>query len=164
MVATAPLDIPVIEPSSRVQEFLQSPRQIFINGKWQDAASGKTFPVYNPASGQEIAQVAEGDSEDIARAVAAARKVFDDPSHAWNTMTPSERGKLIWKIGDLILENLDELAELESLDNGKPMGVDRHGNVTDSREASRRVESTWDWAKNSNPQISEYHKTNEETS
>ena len=92
MVATAPLDIPVIEPSSCVQEFLQSPRQIFINGKWQDAASGKTFPVYNPASGQEIAQVAEGDSEDIARAVSAARKVFDDPNHIWNTMTPSDRG------------------------------------------------------------------------
>ena len=123
MVATAPLDIPVIEPSSRVQEFLQSPRQILINGKWQSAASGKTFTVFNPASGGEIAQVAEGDAEDIAQAVAAARKVFDDPTHAWNTMTPSERGKLIWKIGDLILENLDELAELESLDNGKPMGV-----------------------------------------
>ncbi|SVD85739.1 uncharacterized protein METZ01_LOCUS438593, partial [marine metagenome] len=129
MVATAPLDIPVIEPSSCVQEFLQSPRQIFINGKWQDAASGKTFPVYNPASGQEIAQVAEGDSEDIARAVSAARKVFDDPNHIWNTMTPSDRGKLIWRIGDLIMENLDELAELESLDNGKPMGVAKVADV-----------------------------------
>ena len=56
-------------------------------------------------------------------AVAAARAVFDDPSHAWNTMMPSERGRLIWKIGDLILENADELAELESLDNGKPKTV-----------------------------------------
>ena len=129
MVATAPLDIPVIEPSSRVQGFLQSPRQILINGKWQNSASGKTFAVYNPAIGDEIAQVAEGDAEDINQAVAAARKVFDDPAHAWNTMTPSERGKLIWKIGDLILENLDELAELESLDNGKPMGVAKVADV-----------------------------------
>ena len=61
--------------------------------------------------------------------MAAARKVFDDPSHAWNTMTPSERGKLIWKIGDLILEHADELAELESLDNGKPMGVAKVADV-----------------------------------
>ena len=130
MVATAPLDIPVIEPSSRVQGFLQSQRQILINGKWQDASSGEIFAVYNPSNGHEITQVAEGDNEDINRAVAAARKVFDDTNHAWNTMTSSERGKLIWKIGDLILENLDELAELESLDNGKPMGVAKVADVS----------------------------------
>jgi phenylacetaldehyde dehydrogenase len=123
MVATAPLDIPAIQPSSRVQEYLQSPRQALINGQWQAAASGKTFAVYNPASGAEIAQVAECDAEDINQAVAAARKVFDDPNHAWNTMTPSDRGRLIWKIGDLILEHADELAELESIDNGKPKAV-----------------------------------------
>ena len=123
MVAIAPLEIPSIEPSARVREFIQSPRQLLINGQWQDAASGKTFAVYNPATGEPIAQVAEGDAEDINRAVAAARAVFDDPSHAWNTMTPSERGRLIWKIGDLVLEHADELAELESLDNGKPKGV-----------------------------------------
>ncbi len=129
MVATAPLDIPAIQPSTRVQEFLQSPRQALINGQWQDAASGKTFAVYNPASGGEIAQVAEGDAEDINLAVAAARKVFDDPSHAWNTMTPSERGKLVWKIGDLILEHAEELAELESIDNGKPKAVAQAADV-----------------------------------
>jgi len=129
MVATAPLDIPTIQPSPRVQEFLQSPRQSFINGQWQDAASGKTFPVHNPATGEIIAMVAEGDAEDISQAVTAARRVFDDPTHAWNTLTPSERGKLIWKIGDLILENLDELAELESLDNGKPMAVAKAADV-----------------------------------
>ena len=123
MVATAPLEIPEINPSPRVQEFLSGTRPLLINGEWKAAASGESFTVYNPASGAEIAQVAEGGAEDINQAVAAARKVFDDPSHAWNTMTPSERGKLIWKIGDLILEHADELAELESLDNGKPMGV-----------------------------------------
>ena len=111
MVATAPLEIPAIEPSARVRKFIQSPRQLLINGQWQDAASGKTFAVYNPASGEPIAQVAEGDAEDINRAVAAARAVFDDPGHAWNTMTPSERGRLIWRIGDLVLEHADELAD-----------------------------------------------------
>ena len=129
MVATAPLEIPEINPSPRVQEFLSATRPLLINGEWKAAASGETFAVYNPASGAEIAQVAEGGAEDINQAVAAARKVFDDPNHAWNTMTPSERGKLIWKIGDLILEHADELAELESLDNGKPMGVAKVADV-----------------------------------
>ena len=129
MVATAPLEIPEINPSPRVQEFLSGTRPLLINGEWKAAASGETFAVYNPASGAEIAQVAEGGAEDINQAVAAARKVFDDPNHAWNTMTPSERGKLIWKIGDLILEHADELAELESLDNGKPMGVAKVADV-----------------------------------
>jgi len=129
MVATAPLEIPEINPSPRVQEFLSGTRPLLINGEWKAADSGETFAVYNPASGAEIAQVAEGGAEDINQAVAAARKVFDDPSHAWNTMTPSERGKLIWKIGDLILEHADELAELESLDNGKPMGVAKVADV-----------------------------------
>jgi len=129
MVAAAPLDIPDIQLSPRVQEFLQSPCQSLINGQWQDAASGKTFPVYNPATGEIIAMAAEGDTEDINQAVTAARRVFDDPTHAWSTMTPSERGKLIWKIGDLILENLDELAELESLDNGKSVGVAKAADV-----------------------------------
>ena len=129
MVATAPLEIPEINPSPRVQEFLSATRPLLINGEWKAAASGETFAVYNPASGAEIAQVAEGGAEDINQAVTAARKVFDDPSHAWNTMTPSERGKLIWKIGDLILEHADELAELESLDNGKPMGVAKVADV-----------------------------------
>jgi len=129
MVATAPLEIPSIAPSSRVADYLASPRQALINGQWQDAASGKTFDVFNPASGETIATVAEGGAEDINQAVAASRRVFDDPGSAWNTMTPSDRGRLIWKIGDLILEHADELAELESLDNGKPMAVARGADV-----------------------------------
>jgi phenylacetaldehyde dehydrogenase len=75
----------------------------------------------NPATGETLANVAEGDAEDINRAVSAARKAFE--SGPWSRMTPSERGRLIWKIGDLILENAEELAQLESLDNGKPVGV-----------------------------------------
>jgi phenylacetaldehyde dehydrogenase len=100
---------------------------MLINGEWINAASGKTFPVYNPANEDVIVQVAEGDKEDINRAVAVARKTFD--SGAWRRMTPSERGRIIWRIGDLILENLDELAELESLDNGKPCAVAKAADV-----------------------------------
>ena len=104
-----------------VEEFTAAPRKLFIDGQWTDAASGKTFETPNPATGETLANVAEGDAEDINRAVRAARKAFE--SGPWSRMTPSERGRLIWKIGDLILENAAELAQLESLDNGKPVGV-----------------------------------------
>src|SRR6266566_492951 len=104
-----------------VEEFTAAPRKLFIDGQWTEAASGKTFETPNPATGETFANVAEGDAEDINRAVRAARKAFD--SGPWSRMTPSERGRLIWKIGDLILEHAEELAQLESLDNGKPVGV-----------------------------------------
>ena len=104
-----------------VEQFTGTPRQLFINGQWADAASGKTFETPNPATGATLANVAEGDAEDIDRAVQAARKAFDDGP--WSRMTPSERGRIIWRIGDLILEHAEELAQLESLDNGKPYAV-----------------------------------------
>src|SRR5271156_2484397 len=104
-----------------VDEFTAAPRKLFINGQWTDAASGKTFATPNPATGDTLATVAEGDAEDINRAVAAARRAFDDGP--WSRMTPSERGRIIWRIGDLILEHVDELAQLETLDNGKPLSV-----------------------------------------
>jgi phenylacetaldehyde dehydrogenase len=106
---------------SHVEEFVATPRQLFINGQWSDAASGKTFATVNPATGETLATVAEGDAEDINRAVRAARAAFEDGP--WSRMTPSERGRIIWKIGDLILDHVTELAQLEALDNGKPVGV-----------------------------------------
>ena len=112
---------------NRVQEFVSRPRKMFIDGKWVEAASGKTFPTYNPATGEVLAQIAEGDREDIDRAVKAARKAFE--SGAWPEMTASQRGRLIWKLGDLIEEHLEELAQLESLDNGKPLSVARVADV-----------------------------------
>ncbi len=112
---------------NRVQEFVSRPRKMFIDGKWVQAASGKTFPTYNPATGEVLAQVAEGDREDIDRAVKAARKAFE--SDAWADMTASQRGRLIWKLGDLIEEHLEEFAQLESLDNGKPLSVARVADV-----------------------------------
>ena len=105
----------------QVAEFVAAPRQLFINGQWADAASGQTFETLNPATGEVLATVAEGDAEDINRAVRAARRAFEEGP--WSRMTPSERGRIIWKIGDLILEHVTELAQLESLDNGKPYGV-----------------------------------------
>ena len=104
-----------------VEEFTAAPRKLFINGQWVDAASGKTFETPNPATGETLANVAEGDSEDIDRAVRAARKAFDEGP--WGSITPSDRGRIIWRIGDLILEHAEELAQLESLDNGKPYAV-----------------------------------------
>jgi len=110
-----------------VEAFIGSPRQLFINGQWCDAASGKTFETPNPATGETLARVAEGDAEDINRAVRAARRAFDEGP--WSRMSPSERGRIIWRIGDLILEHADELAQLESLDNGKPVGVAQAADV-----------------------------------
>ena len=101
-------------------------KQMLIDGKWLDADSGKHFESRNPATGELLATVAEGDAEDINRAVAAARKAFEGP---WSRMTPSQRGRIIWRIGDLILEHVDELAQLESLDNGKPFAVAQGADV-----------------------------------
>ena len=92
-----------------------------------NSSSGKTFPVFDPSSGETVAHVAEGDREDIERAVTAARNAFEDGP--WRKLTPSERGRIVWKLGELILENADELAELESVDNGKPMGVARVADI-----------------------------------
>ncbi len=110
-----------------VEAFTATPHQLFIDGQWTDAASGKTFETPNPATGETLAHIAEGDAEDISRAVRAARKAFEDGP--WSKMTPSERGRIMWKIGDLILEHLDELAQLESLDNGKPYAVAQAADV-----------------------------------
>jgi phenylacetaldehyde dehydrogenase len=110
-----------------VEEFTAAPRQMFIDGQWTDAASGQTFDTPDPATGETLAWVAEGDAEDIDRAVRAARKAFE--SGPWSRLTPSERGRIIWRIGDLILEHADELAQLESLDNGKPYAVARAADV-----------------------------------
>ena len=110
-----------------VEAFIGSPRQLFINGQWCDAASGRTFETPNPATGETLARVAEGGAEDIDRAVRAARRAFEEGP--WGRMTPSERGRIIWRIGDLILEHADELAQLESLDNGKPFAVAQAADV-----------------------------------
>ena len=121
-IAISPVQI-----DSRVGDFIGKPRKMLIDGKWVNAASGKTFPTYNPATGEVLAQVAEGDRQDIDLAVKAARKAFD--SGPWSRITASDRGKLVWKLADLLEEHLEEFATLETLDNGKPLTVARAADV-----------------------------------
>ena len=131
-MATATQTIPL---DHNVQSYVSKPRQMFINGKWVNSASGKTFPTYNPATGEVLAQIAEGDREDIDRAVNAARAAFD--KGPWRTMTPSERGRMIWKLADLIEKHREEFAQLESLDNGKPVTVARVADVPHAADLFR---------------------------
>src|SRR6202051_3336530 len=110
-----------------VTKFVSRTHKILINGKWVGAASGKTFPTFNPATGDVLSQVAEGDKEDINLAVKAARAAFE--TGPWSRITTSERGRMIWKLADLIEKHLEEFAQLESLDNGKPLSVARVADV-----------------------------------
>jgi len=123
-MSTATAAIPMHQ---QVKTFVGAPRKMLIGGRWLAAASGKTFPTYNPATGEILAQVAEGNKTDVDRAVAAARKAFE--GGPWRKLTASERGRLIWKLADLIEVHLEEFAQLESLDNGKPVVVARAADV-----------------------------------
>jgi phenylacetaldehyde dehydrogenase len=123
-MATLPIDS---RASTRTADFVTQKHRMFIGGRFVFAASGKTFPVYNPATGEVMAYVPEAETEDVDRAVHAAREAFDNGP--WSRMKPSERGKLIWKLGELLEQNLEEFAELESLDNGKPVTVARAADV-----------------------------------
>jgi phenylacetaldehyde dehydrogenase len=127
-VTTATLD-------KRVHDFIATRRQLFIDGQLVDAKSGKTFETLNPATGETLATVAEGGAVDIDRAVRAARRAFDDGP--WSRMTPSERGRIMWRIGDLLTEHLEEFAQLETLDNGKPLAVARAADVPLAAELFR---------------------------
>ncbi|MBP2075835.1 aldehyde dehydrogenase family protein [Oceanobacillus polygoni] len=105
----------------KVQEFLKGVKELYINGEHVPAISGKTFDVVDPATEDVIAKVSEAQAEDIDKAVQAARKAFDEG--AWTKMSAAERSRLIYKFADLLEENRDELAQLDSLDNGKPYEV-----------------------------------------
>jgi aldehyde dehydrogenase (NAD+) len=98
------------------------PTKLLINNRWVASISGKTFPTINPATGEEICQVAEADAADVNLAVKAARAAFDTKA-PWRRMSAADRGRLLNKLADLIEKHADELAMLESLDNGKPYGV-----------------------------------------
>jgi phenylacetaldehyde dehydrogenase len=112
----------------QVSTFLGTPKKILINGKWVPAKSGKTFATVNPATGETLVECAAGDREDIDAAVKAARQAFENGP--WrNKITPSERSKIIWKLADLLEKNLEQFAELETLDNGKPISLSRAADV-----------------------------------
>ncbi len=101
-----------------------SPGRLLINGEWVETS--KSFDTVNPATEEVITQIASANSQDVDGAVSAARKAFDDRSGPWRKMSASERGRLIWKLADLLEKNIDEFAELETLDNGKPIFESRY--------------------------------------
>ncbi len=101
-----------------------APGRLFIGGEWQDAASGRTFEVIDPARAEVVTEVAEADAADIDRAVRAARAAFEGD---WRKMTPRQRGRLMWKLAERLEERKDEIALVETLNNGKPLfesGID----------------------------------------
>lgn len=110
-----------------VSSFLGREGKILIDGTWRPSASQETFEVENPAHETPLARVARGGPEDIERAVRSARKAFD--VGPWPRMNPSERGQLLWRLADAIEEHGDEFAQLESLDNGKPLTVAKAADV-----------------------------------
>ena len=97
-------------------------KKMLIDGKWVDAASGKKFETLNPATGELLATVAEGDAEDINRAVAAARRAFEGP---WSKVKPFERQSLLLRLADLVEKNFEELSQLDTLDMGAPISRTR---------------------------------------
>jgi len=109
--------------------------RLLIGDEWMPAAGDATFEVFDPSCGEVIAECASGQAEDVDAAVRAARRAFE--SGPWARMTPSDRGRVIWRIGDLVEEHADELAQLESLDNGKPVGVARAADVPLSADLFR---------------------------
>lgn len=111
---------------------MNRPTQLLIGGKFQDAASGKTFPTVNPATEEVLAQVSQADARDIDAAVKAARAAFHHPG--WQKMGARERSKLLWKLGDLILQHADALALTETLDNGKPIFESRQVDIPAAAE------------------------------
>lgn len=113
--------------SEKLNEHLDRQHKLLIDGEWVEAASGKTFEIFNPATEEVISKVADGAKEDIDRAARAARRAFE--TGPWPKMTTSERGRLLWKLADLLEANLEEFAQLESIDNGKPISVSRVADV-----------------------------------
>ncbi len=118
------------------QRFLATRRkQLLIAGQSEDARSGRTLESINPATGEVLAEIAAGDAADVDRAVAAARAAFESP--AWRTMTGAARAQLMWKMAELMERALDELAELETLDQGKPVWIGKYAEIPGAIEQFR---------------------------
>ena len=111
-------------PESRA---VDTETRLLISNEWIPSESGRTFPTINPATGEEIAQISEADAADVDKAVLAARKAFE--RGPWRKTSASERGRLLNRLADLLEQNADEFASLETLDNGMPLMVARHVSV-----------------------------------
>ncbi len=114
-----------VKPSSHTgSEFLDGkPKLLLIDGQLVPSASGRTFDTINPATGKVLAQVAEADAEDVDRAVAAARRAFDEGP--WRRFTPFERQAALLRLADLVEKHFDEIAMLDTLDMGSPIASTR---------------------------------------
>lgn len=113
----------------RTVDFISVPRRMYIDGQWVDAMSGQRFDTVDPATEQVITTVPHSGPEDVERAVAAARRAFEDGP--WPAMTPAERQKVLWRIAEGISARADQFAQLESIDNGKSVAV------------AKAVDATW---------------------
>ena len=120
--------------SDKAQGFLNKPIKLLIDGKWIEAKGKKSFESVDPSNGEVLAKIPSASSDDVDKAVSAARKALSGP---WSQMTPNERGKILWKIAELIEANIDELAELETLDQGKPLYVGRWAEIPGAAEQFR---------------------------
>ncbi len=116
-------------------DFLRKPKMLLIGGKWMPAKSGKTFETINPANEEVLALVAEGDKADVDEAVKAARKAFEESR--WPRLNPHQRARMLYKIAELIEQHADELAEIETLDNGKAVAQARAIDVAGAAETFR---------------------------
>jgi phenylacetaldehyde dehydrogenase len=130
---TVAIQKPSLSPAAA--KFLAKELKLFINGEWVAAKSGKTFPVEDPATEETIAHAPAGDKADIDLAVEAARRAFE--TGPWSRISPAERSRLVWRLADLLEQHSDEFAELEALDNGKPVTNARQGDVRGSIEMFR---------------------------
>src|SRR4051794_5341798 len=128
---------PMIPDTARARagSFTSRPRELFINGRWQAAQSGETFEVIDPANEKVFARAAAGGEADIDVAVEAARQAFE--SSPWASFTPAQRARLLLKLADLIEANADEIALLETLDNGMPFRMAKFGGVFGATESLR---------------------------
>src|SRR5438552_2312167 len=124
-----------------------SPGRLLINGEWMDGS--RKFDTINPATGEVLTQIVEAAPDDVDRAVKAARHAFENRTGPWRKMSASERGRLLWRLADLVEQNIDELAELETLDNGKPIfrqpGIDKSaftGSTAVGKEIMRSAADT----------------------
>jgi phenylacetaldehyde dehydrogenase len=131
------IEVASLEPQTAgARSFLaRRDRRMLIGADWVDAASGARLDTVNPATGEVLATIPAGDAVDVDRAVAAARRAFEDP--AWRDMTGAQRARLLWKMADLMEAHLDELAELETLDQGKPVWVGKYAEIPGGIEQFR---------------------------
>ncbi|MEI5908895.1 aldehyde dehydrogenase family protein [Bacillus spongiae] len=125
----------VTSVNEKVEKFLQGRKMLYINGEFVESKSGKTFDTPNPATGETVATVFEADAQDIDLAVKAARAAFDQG--AWSKMSAAKRSRLMYKLADLMEENKEALAQLETIDNGKPIRETTHADIPLSIEHMR---------------------------